>query len=137
MITRNIKDFKDFMECIKSGKVVRINGGKYGKYTFEDGYIVWQYEDGCKNYNSTVNDYDLKYMTVEEHEPMKIEVEKFYKTREGKKAFVYSIFKGDKYPVKAVIINDYRGVMSYDEDGFSYNNKEPSIDDLVAPWEEL
>ena len=29
MITRNIKDFKDFMECIKSGKVVRIHGGKY------------------------------------------------------------------------------------------------------------
>lgn len=134
MITRNIKDFKDFMECIKSGKVVRANGGKY---TFEEGCIVWQYEDGRKDYNALVNEYALKDMTVEGHEPLKIEVGKFYKTREGKKAFVYNILKGDNYPVKAVIINDYRGVMPYDEDGFSYKNKEPMLDDLVAPWEDL
>ena len=108
-----------------------IKDGNGYNYKFVDGFIVSTYENGFivgDNIFSGNTPYIL------EEEPLKIEVGKFYKTRDGRKAFVYEKIKFD-YPkpfcvVKAGKLDSY----NVNADGKQEDNERPS--DIVAPWEE-
>jgi len=72
---------------------------------------------------------------IEEPEPFKLEIGKFYRTRDGRKAFVYTETK-ETYPYWVVIVNSRAGgTFSCTADGRYYPSKQ-SEKDLVAPWEE-
>lgn len=79
---RKIKNFSDFMECIKAGKKVTDNDDKLFYY-FENGCICCKDKEGFVWYNTYVDTNDLSRIVVEEQEPLKIEVGKSYKTRDG------------------------------------------------------
>lgn len=71
---------------------------------------------------------------IEEQEPLKLEVGKFYKTRDGRKAWVVSQQKDERYPYIVAILGE--GDCCYPMKSGRFFAKENSAFDLVAPWEE-
>lgn len=72
---------------------------------------------------------------IDELEPLKLEVGKFYRTRNGKKAFVYAKISSDyPYPFYVVTIGDLEHYNVNAEGVQPYAEQRPL--DLVAPWEE-
>lgn len=74
---------------------------------------------------------------------MKIEAGKFYKTREGRRAYISGVvavnpFDDERpwvYPV-AGYVNGCVNILSWTDEGFFYLDKEISHLDLIAEWEE-
>lgn len=129
MRTRKIKDFKDFMECLRAGK--KVKDIYDSTYTFEYGMICETSMSGTF-YGIMVYDAKLKNMTVEEPE-LKIEVGKLYKTRDGRKAIV-----GIKYYNERKYLVSIEGELNYiwvDEEG-RFDSPRKSRFDLVAEWED-
>lgn len=134
---RKIKDFSDFIECIKEGKNVTGNNGKW-LYFFENGFICCKHKEGFCLYNTTVEDENLSQMEVEEEEPLKIEVGKLYRTRNGKKAYCFFV---DKYfRFCKFVIDGFENVIGTNKDGEEIisgrfeNERFPA--DIVGYWEE-
>lgn len=122
------------IKALKEGKVVK---SKNVKYKLIDGIICSFHEEyGRKLWTvcNSICEYEKPY--IDEPEPLKIEVGKFYRTRNGSKAFVYAKADKGKYNYWAVIVNSI-----IDEnfcctvDG-TYSVGKESKKDLVAPWEE-
>lgn len=130
---RKIKDFKDFLECIKAGKKVTGNDGKW-LYYFENGYICNKNKDGFVWYNTGVDTEDLSRMEVEEQEPLKIEAGKFYKTRKGEKAYCFR-FETETDLTNSIYsyVIDNRGIITTNSEGKHYSDKNY---DIVGCWEE-
>ena len=117
------------IKALKAGKEVRDENNYIFKIV--DGFIVATHDDYFY-IGYTIYGIDKPYIL--EEEPLKIEVGKFYKTRDGRKAFVYEKIKFD-YPkpfcvVKAGKLDSY----NVNADGKQEDNERPS--DIVAPWEE-
>lgn len=112
-MTRKIKDFNDFMECIKAGKKVTERDGKW-LYYFEHGCICCKHkEEGYCLYNTAVEDEDLSRMEVEE--PFKIAVGKCYKTRDGREAHCF--FADECLDFFRFTIDGLMDVVETDKDG--------------------
>lgn len=71
---------------------------------------------------------------VEESESLKLEVGKFYKTRDGKKAWVISQAQGLRYPYNVAVFGN-TGIYNVLENGCFCEDK-TSPEDLVAHWKE-
>lgn len=69
---RKIKNFNDFLECIKAGKRVTSENG-YWTYVFNNGYIYKKSCDDLFSYNITFDDIELENKEVEEPEYITIE----------------------------------------------------------------
>lgn len=81
----------------------------------------------------SIFEYEEAY--IEEPEPLKLEVGKFYKTRDGRKAWVVECTdKNGVYPF-VVAAQKERNVYSVAKDGRRYF-EDTDRTDLVAPWEE-
>lgn len=131
---RKIKDFKDFLECIKAGKKV-IENDKYFYY-FENGCICYKDKDGFGWYNTAVDTEDLERMYVEEQETLKIEVGKFYKTRDGKKAYCFYKEAADRTYPNQFVIDGKSGYETCTDDGLLFKYEENHRDDIIGYWEE-
>lgn len=70
------------IKALKDGKEIKDIGDF--SYKMIDGFIVSKNKDGCFWVGDSVSSIDNPY--IEEKEPLKIEVGKFYKTRNGEKA---------------------------------------------------
>lgn len=116
------------IKALKAGKEIRDENN----YSFKivDGFIVATYDD-CFYIGYTIYGIDKPYIL--EEEPLKIEVGKFYRTIDGRKAFVYAKIGIDcLYPfcvVKAGKLDAY----NVNADGKQEDDERPY--DLVAPWE--
>lgn len=116
---------------MKEGKVVLDRAGN--KYKKINGFIAVSYIGGGWGLNAFIGNNEGFY--IEEPEPLKLEVGKFYKTRSGKKAFVYTRRSSPYfYPFYVVIIGKI-DTYCCTVDG-KYSTNEESAKDLVAPWEE-
>lgn len=131
---RKIKDFNDFLTCIKAGKKV-IDGNGEMLYYFENGCICCKDKEGFVWYNTYVDTNDLSRIEVEEQEQFNIEVGKFYRTRDGSKAYCFYKDKEDKFFPNHFVIEGESGCETYKDDG-SYFKDEESCFDIVAYWEE-
>lgn len=129
---RKIKNFSDFLECIKAGKKVTDDTNRF--YFLQNGYICSKDEDDYGWHNTSIDTDELSRMEVEEEEQFKIEVGKFYRTRGGKKAYCIYREEGNLYPNRCAI-DGYSDCTTYTDGGLVLRECENN-DDIVGYWEE-
>lgn len=118
------------IKALKEGKVIKDDNGY--SYKLFDGFIVSTYKNhfivGDNIFNIDNHPYIL------EEEPLKIEVGKFYKTRDGSKAWVVSRHQDEHFPYIIAVLGKV-DAYAVTKDGRFYDDR-PYAYDLVAPWEE-
>ena len=119
---------EEVIKALKEGKVIKDDNGY--SYKLVDGFIV-STQDYDVYIGATISGLEKPYIL--ENEPLKLEVGKFYKTRAGRKAFVYAKIGFDyAYPffvVRAGKLDSY----NVNEEGKQASNDQSL--DLVTPWE--
>lgn len=130
MTRRYLKTPEEVTAALKEGKVVLDRTGN--KYKSINGFIVVSYISGGWGVDPFIGNHEGLY--VEEPKPLKLEVGKFYKTREGRKAFVFAKITNYSYPFYVATVGELNAY-SVNAEG-RQTNSEPLPLDLVAPWEE-
>ena len=128
---RYLKTPEEVMQALKEGKTVK---NEYG-YTYElikDAFIVQTFKEKIRSINTTIF-FDEDYY-IDEPEQLKLEVGKFYKTRERKKAWVVSYKQGLRYPYSVAVLGEV-GTYTVLGNGCCYENH-TTPQDIVALWEE-
>lgn len=120
---------EEVIKALKEGKKVKSEDGWF--YKLVDGIIVGVDEFEGWKINLNLDLYDKIY--IEETEPLKIEVGKFYKTKGNKKAYVYLDYRNGLF---RAVCDYYTNSYCIDDKG-EYTNY-PKVDklSLVSPWEE-
>ena len=117
------------IKALKEGKVIKDDNGY--SYKLVDGFIVSTYKNhfivGDNIFNIDNHPYIL------EEEPLKIEVGKFYKTKNGRKAWVVSRQQDEHYPYIIAILDEV-DAYAVTKDGRFYNDRSYSFD-LVGQWD--
>lgn len=124
---------EEVIKALKDGKVVYEENCPDYSFKLIENIIVAKYKDSFE-VGSMVSIGNEPY--VLEEEPFKLEVGKFYRTRNGSKAFVYAKEDKGKYNYWAVIVNsiiDKNFCCTVDG---TYSVGKESKKDLVAHWEE-
>lgn len=130
MTKRYLKTPEEVMQALKEEKVVLDRTGN--KYKSINGLVVVSYMGGGWGLNAFIGNNAGLY--VEEPEPLKLEVGKFYKTRDAKKAFVYAKIGIEySYPFYVAKIGKL-DAYNVNAEGKKTEDKHPL--DLIAPWEE-
>lgn len=124
-----LKTPEEVVKALKAGKTVYSD---CGEYRMIDGLIV--FKSKIENLY-TINENLLlqENLYIEEPEPFKIEVGKFYKTRGGKKARCFFI---DKDSARCTIDGCFDLFWVYLETGCSCSDVPKSDYDIIGPWEE-
>lgn len=128
MTKRYLKTPEEVIKALKEGKVVK---SKNVKYRLIDGIICSLNEDdGRKMWTVGNSIFEYEYVYIDEPEPLKIEVGKWYETRDHKKA-------------RCFIVEKERCYFTIDNHCHFFTNKngaihdyETSIYDIIGPWEE-
>lgn len=122
---------KEVTAALKEGKVVLDRTGN--KYKSINGFIVVSYISGGWGVDPFIGNHEGLY--VEEPKSLKLEVDKFYKTRDGRKAWIMECtdMKG-AFPFR---VATQRECSTYviTKDGRRYFEDTDGTD-LIAPWEE-
>ena len=117
------------IKALKEGKVIKDDNGY--SYKLVDGFIVSTYKNhfivGDNIFNIDNHPYIL------EEEPLKIEVGKFYKTKNGRKAWVVSRQQDEHYPYIIAILDEV-DAYAVTKDGRFYDDRPYSFD-LVGQWD--
>lgn len=132
MTKRYLNTPEEVVQALQSGKVV-LDTNK-NKYKMINGIIATYW--ASKNewgLNMYINNRDNLY--VEESEQLKLEVGKFYKTRDGRKAFIFTKIDNARYPFAFIVVDGDFESKSCTATGFHFDTKQDQLD-LVAPWEE-
>ena len=112
---------------LKAGEAIKNAVDDTESYKFLDGFIVKHNDDGyflsCELY---LSESPLYFETPDE---LKLEVGKCYKTRDGRKAFVY---KYDN-PVFQGVLVESDGLLSWGKDGRVFISREDDLD-LISEW---
>ncbi len=120
-----LKTPEEVIKAFKDGKEVK--NTLNWTYKFVDGFIVLfsSKEDNHWTINSSIGDTEKPY--IEEAEPLKFEVGKFYKMRNGEKALL--VFVGEKR-------NGYwyKFVNQKDGDSFWTNENGLNVSVEARPW---
>nr|DAJ72174.1 MAG TPA: hypothetical protein [Caudoviricetes sp.] len=132
MTKRYLKTPEEVVQALKEGKTVETD---IMYYVLKDGLL------NCYVKNKTgslwsVNPaiYDTERPYVEEPKQLKLEVGKFYKTRDGRKAFVYAKI-GIDCPYPFCVVKDGK-LDAYNVSAEGKKGNDEQTLDLVAPWEE-
>ena len=116
------------IKALKEGKEVFLDEGGAGKVVLIDGFCVKQWHDQF-NINYTINLRDKPYIL--EEEPLKIEVGKWYETRDHQKARCY--YAGEETAFFSIDNNSIPlGVYL---NGRLYKDMVTPLD-IIGPWEE-
>ncbi|WP_428041417.1 hypothetical protein [Candidatus Avelusimicrobium fimicolum] len=129
MTKRYLKTPEEVIDALQAGKVVSDDEGYI--YKMYKGVIFWRKKEQWYLAPTICNDYGLY---VEYPNPLKLEVGKFYKTRDGRKAWLVSRQQDEHFPYVIAVLGkvDAYAVTKY---GRFYDDK-PYAFDIVAPWEE-
>ena len=133
MTKRYLNTPEEVVDALKEGKVVLDRTGN--KYKSINGFIVVSYISGGWGVDPFIGNHEGLY--VDEPEPVKLEVGKFYKTRAGLKVVVLHIDENssDGCPVRVAVFDNIYDPYCVKETG-EYANCSNSVWDIVAPWEE-
>ena len=121
---------EEVIKALKDGKTVKNTGGD--AYCLKDGFVLGKYASGRWVVNDDIYSSASKHY-IEEQEPLKLEVGKFYKTRNGRKAWVASFSKWARYPYNVAVLGN-TSFYSVLESGYYCDSRTTSPEDLVAPW---
>lgn len=128
---------EEIIKRLKNGEVVK-REDRWDKliYRMIDGVIVAKDGTDIIIGDTMVIDKEDDFYFEEEEEPFEITETGVYKTREGKKAFVYEIDEkiDDKYPV-CYILEKGDNFHSTTKQGKYNINQETSLD-IVSKWED-
>ena len=116
------------IKALKEGKEVFLDEGGAGKVVLIDGFCVKQWNDQF-NINYTINLRDKPYIL--EEEPFKIEVGKWYETRDHQKARCYDVDSGVCY-----FTIDHFTCFTTDTNGIYWKGQEEYDLDIIGPWKE-
>lgn len=119
-----------------------------GTSYLEDNFWRINKEETCYNFTTGLqgsrsyyekNDYEILSIDqiLDFDEPFKLEVGKFYKTRDGKKVRIYSVENGGEYPIHGAINTGgtYWTNSSWQENGIFLESMSPNSEDIVGEWE--
>lgn len=135
---RYLKTPEEVVQALKDGKTVE---DKDYKYRLVSGIICSvdkeEEQKGCSNWAIGEAIFKWAKPYVMEPEVLKLEVGKFYKTRDGRKASVLNVVKDDTIscPVRVVVVDNNYEPYFIRKSGRLYKNEENAWD-IVAPWEE-
>lgn len=130
MTKRYLKTPEEVIDALQAGKVV-IDGVGYN-YKMYKGVILWKEKERWDiaptlDYRSGLH--------INESEPLRLEVGKFYKTRDGRKAWVFQcVAMKDAFPFRVAVQNELV-IYTVTKEGRRFSVG-MSGEDLVAPWEE-
>lgn len=126
-----LKKPEEIIKALKEGKEVKSDAGY--RYKMIDGVICSLFDKGWV-VGTDIDDDESPY--IEEAEPLKFEVGKFYKNRKGEK--LLCVFIGNEtltYPVK--LISPISGEdMFYTIEGRYTNSAIGDPNDIIGEWEE-
>lgn len=131
MTKRYLNTPEEVVQALKEGKTVQMNGMEYG---IINNHIVG-FDKIIKEIfiNPTIRLSEKPY--VDEPEPLKLEVGKFYKTRDGRKAWITE-YRDTEYVFPFLVAAQKElAIYSVTKEGRLYSEG-ISGSDLVAPWEE-
>lgn len=123
---------EEVVQALKEGKTVETDM-KY--YVLKDGVLNCYSKNKTGSWwsiNSGIYNTDRPY--VDEPEPLKLEVGKFYRTRDGRKAWVVEGTTDDTFPFRVAAQKELT-VYTVTEEGKLFSEGMSGAD-LVAPWEE-
>lgn len=120
-----LNTIEEVIKALKEGKVVKSKFGN--KYKFLEGLIV------CNNkfINTSIDCSDSNTLYIEEEEPLKIEVGKFYKNKAGN---IVRCFKVEQIYCHFTI--DNYGTYITDKNGKSMQYPNDEFLDIIGPWED-
>lgn len=99
-------------------------------YKLVDGIIISKLNDFFE-IGKPIRSVNKPYILEEEH--LKIEVGKFYKTRDGRKAWVVSRQENEHYPYIIAVLGKV-DAYAVTKDGRFYDDR-PYAYDIIGPWE--
>lgn len=132
-----LKTPEEVIDALEAGKVIH-HSKDNRTFLMNRKYIVRQCSSGVVYFGAQIEMDGYPYIEVEDPKPeIKLEVGKFYKTRDGRKMFCYCKQKESDAPFRCVSVgtcdtNSY----SFREDGNYLGNGVPSYFDIVSEWEE-
>lgn len=127
---RYLKTPEEVVQALQEGKVVYINKDD-NQFKLINGIV------SGFNGKLTINPeipFEPNHTYTYDVGPLKLEVGKFYRTRDGRKAWVVSRQQGAYYAYNIAVLGNVC-VYTVNENGAFCDNR-PSPEDLVAPWEE-
>lgn len=126
-----LKTPEEVIDALEAGKAIH-SGFNETTSLLKGKYIVRKCSAGDIYFGAQIELNANPYIEVEDPKPaLKLEVGKFYKTRDGRKAFLYHK-KG--YCHFVLVGTDYGFNTSLD--GLYYPYKKNHDCDIIAPWEE-
>lgn len=131
---RYLKTPEEVIDALQAGKTLYDEVGAGSKWRLYKGVLIRRDNDGYSITNAPIHKEWNVY--TDEPEPLKLKVGKFYKTRDGRKAWITE--RDDNYgafPFK-VAAQQQPGFYYVAKDGKRYSDRLDDATDLVAPWEE-
>lgn len=127
---RYLKTKEEVTQALREGKTVQTNEMEYGIIN----NLIVGFDKIVReiSINPAIRLSENPY--IDEPELLKLEVGKFYKTRDGRKAWVVSRQQGAYYAYNIAVLGNVC-VYTVNENGTFCDNR-PSPEDLVASWEE-
>lgn len=119
---------EEVIKALKDGKEIFLEEGGAGKVKLIDGFCVKQWHDQF-NINYTINLRDKPYILLEE-EPLKIEVGKWYETRDHQKARCY---RGDGR-LFFFTIDNVGNFSTLINGNYNLNGGTANLD-IIGPWD--
>ena len=125
---RYLKTPEEVIDALQAGKVVTDGACRCKLYK---GIIVCKEKEQWNITPTLSHEYSLY---VEEPESLKLEVGKFYRTRDGRKAWIVAFLQWSHYSYSVAVLGNV-SVHAVLENGCFCEDR-TSPEDLVAPWEE-
>lgn len=130
---RYLKTPEEVIGALQTGKTLYDDVAKGSQWSLYKGVLIRKDNDGyflvntpiCKGWN----------VYIEEPEPLKLEVGKFYKTRDGRKAWVVERIDTEDIFTFRVATRKEGAIYTVTKEGNRFSEGR-SATDLVAPWEE-
>lgn len=131
---RYLKTLEQVIDALRAGKVIH---DEDSQWALHKGFIVRK-DNGFDDW--VVNDsIDSSYSNVyiEESEPLKLEVGKFYKTRGGKKVIILANnCEKPNNPYLVAGIDIWGKPYKVNKNGRVYENDETNPWNIIAPWQD-
>ena len=125
-----LKSPEEVIDALVAGKVVC---DKESQWKLHKGFIVRKDEDfDIWIVNDCISS-NYAGLYIDEPEPLKLEVGKFYKTREGGKVIILADINGGKFFVAE--ISRWTSPYTVRKNGCVYENGANAYD-IIAPWQE-
>ena len=123
---------EEIIKRLKNGEIIENEEGDDTIIKYYDGVICRVYEDGSYEINVSFTTDAACVYYFETEEPLTFEQGKFYKTREGKKAYISKITTTYIYG----IITGKTSMDTWHLNGMRWHNGDKHKNDLISKWED-